>query len=160
MDEAIRLYRFDDVVIQPHAFRVEKSGRALALEPKSIRLLLYLIENRSRAVSKEELIHEVWENVAVSDNALTRVVAQLRRVLGDDAKVARYIETIHTIGYRFVAQVTVVGKGHENGGLEPAAPAVASAPPALPARVMAPASIPIRLRTWAKMPPPCWLSPA
>ena len=54
-------YQFDDVILNPEAFSVEKSGRALALEPKSIRLLLYLIQNRSRAIGKEELLRTVWE---------------------------------------------------------------------------------------------------
>ena len=98
-------YRFDDVILNPETFSVEKSGRVLALEPKSIRLLLYLIRNRSRAVGKDELLSNVWEDVAVTDNALARVVAQLRKALGDDAKIARYIETVPTIGYRFVAAV-------------------------------------------------------
>src|SRR5690242_13150120 len=91
-------YRFDDIVVQSDAFRVEKGGRTLSLEPKSIRLLLCLIENRPRAVSKDELLSRVWEDAAVTDNALTRVVAQLRKALGDDAKVARYIETVPTLG--------------------------------------------------------------
>ncbi len=57
-------YRFDDVILNPETFSVEKSGQALALEPKSIRLLLYLIQNRSRAIGKEELLRHVWEDVA------------------------------------------------------------------------------------------------
>ncbi len=98
-------YQFDDVILDPGAFSVEKSGRPLSLEPKSIHVLLYLIRNRPRAVGKEELLRSVWEDVAVTDNALTRVVAQLRKALGDDAKVARYVETVPTIGYRFIAEV-------------------------------------------------------
>jgi DNA-binding winged helix-turn-helix (wHTH) protein len=98
-------YQFADIVVDPDAFTVEKSGQVLSLEPKSIRLLLYLIQNRSRAVAKEELLRSVWEEVTVSDNSLARLVAQLRKGLGDDAKVARYIETVPTIGYRFIADV-------------------------------------------------------
>src|SRR5581483_11023808 len=101
-------YQFDDVILNPDAFSVVKSGRPVALEPKSIRLLLYLVQNRARAVSKDELLHSIWEDAAVTDNALTRVIAQLRKALGDDAKVARYIETIPTVGYRFVAEVAEV----------------------------------------------------
>ncbi len=112
-------YQFEDVILNPEAFTVEKSGRALALEPKSIRLLLYLIQNRTRAIGKDELIGKIWEDVAVTDNALARVVAQLRKALGDDVKVARYIETVPTIGYRFIAEVTEI-----------AAPAAAPIPPA------------------------------
>jgi len=123
-------YQFDDVILNPEAFSVEKSGQVLALEPKSIRLLLYLIQNRSRAIGKEELLRSVWEDVAVSDNALTRVVAQLRKALGDDAKVARYIETVPTIGYRFIAEVVELGGGAPNlaAGLGPPAAAPNLAP--------------------------------
>jgi DNA-binding winged helix-turn-helix (wHTH) protein len=143
MSPGLRQYEFDDVTVQPGAFRVEKSGRVLSLEPKSVRLLLYLIEHRSRAVSKEELLREIWGDVAVTDNALTRVVAQLRRALGDDAKVARYIETIPTIGYRFVGEVNAVAEGHE-----PNAPTVGGAPAD---RVVTRASLPIFHRSWAKI---------
>ncbi|HTM50552.1 MAG TPA: winged helix-turn-helix domain-containing protein [Bryobacteraceae bacterium] len=96
-------YQFDNVEVQPAAFAVLKDGRALSLEPKAVRALLHLIENRDRAVSKEELIDAVWEGAAVTDNALTRIVAQLRRELGDDARQARYIQTLPTLGYRFIA---------------------------------------------------------
>jgi DNA-binding winged helix-turn-helix (wHTH) protein len=107
-------YQFDDVLVNPETFSVEKSGRALALEPKSIKLLLYLIRNRSRAVTKEELLSSVWEDVAVSDNSLARLVAQLRKALRDDAKVARYIETVPTVGYRFVADVVELAPAAAN----------------------------------------------
>ncbi|MGA2117404.1 MAG: winged helix-turn-helix domain-containing protein [Bryobacteraceae bacterium] len=118
------VYQFDDVILNPDTFSVEKSGRVLGLEPKSIRLLLYLIRNRSRAVGKDELLSNVWEDVAVTDNALARVVAQLRKALGDDAKIARYIETVPTIGYRFVAAVVELAA--------PAASSAASGPPGTP----------------------------
>jgi len=143
MSPGQRQYEFDDVVVQPGAFRVEKSGRPLSLEPKSIRLLLYLIEHRSQAVTKEELLREIWEDVAVTDNALTRVVAQLRRALGDDAKVARYIETIPTLGYRFVAEVIAVAEIHKTS-----APAVGGAPVA---SVATHRSLPILHASWARM---------
>src|SRR5262245_458114 len=98
-------YRFADILVDPEVFKVEKSGQALPLEPKSIRLLLYLIQTRSRVVSTEELLRSLWEDVTVSDNSLARLIAQLRKGLGDDAKVAHYIETVPTIGYRFIAEV-------------------------------------------------------
>jgi eukaryotic-like serine/threonine-protein kinase len=119
MDKVAEAFRFDDVVVRPDVFSVEKSGRVVALEPKSIRLLIYLVENRPRAISKEELLGAVWEDAAVTDNALTRVVAQLRKAIGDDAKVARYIETVPTLGYRFIADVVTA---EITGSQPPAAP--------------------------------------
>jgi Tol biopolymer transport system component len=73
--------------------------------------LLYLIEHRDRAISKEELVEAVWQDTAVTDNALTRIIAQIRRELGDDARQPRFIQTLPTLGYRFVAALTVVQAG-------------------------------------------------
>jgi Tol biopolymer transport system component/DNA-binding winged helix-turn-helix (wHTH) protein len=98
-------YQFDTVVLRPRAFQVLRDGKPLPLEPKSIRVLVYLVEHRDRAVGKDELLSAVWQDTAVTDNALTRVVAQLRRELGDDARQPRYIQTIPTFGYRFLAEV-------------------------------------------------------
>src|SRR5262249_53267498 len=66
------------------------------------------IENRGRTISKDDLIKAVWNGTFVTDNALTRVIAQLRRELGDDAKQPKYIETVPTVGYRFVAELKSV----------------------------------------------------
>ncbi len=105
MEPAKRGYQFDDAVVDLRNFEVRKGGVALDLEPKSFKVLVFLIENAGRAVSKEELFGAVWQGAFVTDNALTRVVAQLRKALGDNAKQAKYIETIPTLGYRFVADV-------------------------------------------------------
>jgi Tol biopolymer transport system component/DNA-binding winged helix-turn-helix (wHTH) protein len=98
-------YEFGDVTVRPGDFQVSRGGLPLSLEPKSFRVLVHLIENRGRTVSKDDLIQAVWNGTFVTDNALTRVIAQLRRELGDDAKQPRYIETVPTIGYRFVAEL-------------------------------------------------------
>jgi Tol biopolymer transport system component/DNA-binding winged helix-turn-helix (wHTH) protein len=76
------------------------------LEPKVFRLLVFLIENRHRVVTKDELFETVWSGVAVTDNALTRSVVKLRRALGDEAKVSRFIETVPKVGYRFAASLS------------------------------------------------------
>jgi len=78
-------YQFDEIVINPADFQASRAGVRLDIEPKSFKVLVYLIENRERVVSKDELIEKVWSGTAVTDNALTRVIAQLRRELQDDA---------------------------------------------------------------------------
>src|SRR5262245_9022660 len=93
-------YRFGNVVVRPSDFHVTQGGRTISLEPKSFKVLVYLIENHGRVVPKDELMQVVWNGTAVTDNALTRVIAQMRRELGDDAKRPRYIETVPTVGYR------------------------------------------------------------
>jgi Tol biopolymer transport system component/DNA-binding winged helix-turn-helix (wHTH) protein len=98
-------YRFDQFVLDSLNLRLTANGASRPLEPKSFRLLQFLIENRHRVVSKDEILRVVWEDVAVTDNALTRAVAQIRKALDDDPKQARFIETVPTVGYRFAGQV-------------------------------------------------------
>ncbi len=62
-----------------------------------------MIENPSRALPKEEIMTVVWPDAFVSDNSLARAIAQIRKALDDDPKVPRYIETVPSIGYRFIA---------------------------------------------------------
>ena len=96
-------WRFDGFVIVPAAFRLEKDGAQLRIEPKAFEVLLYLIRNRNRVVTKQELLDSVWAGTVVTENALTRAIAQIRKVLGDELKAPRFIETIPTRGYRFIA---------------------------------------------------------
>src|SRR5262245_14403495 len=132
MNDSEKVYRFDDVLVEASAFRVSRAGEVLALEPKAVDVLLFLIERTGQLVSKQELLDRVWKDVAVTDNALTRVVAQLRRALGDEAKRARYIETVPTRGYRFVATVERVAAVALQPSSKPSAgtatPAVERAP--------------------------------
>ena len=97
--------QFDDIRVEPRNFKVFKAGAALPLEPKTFLLLSYLIENRDRLVDKQQLLDAIWKDVAVTENSLTREIGKLRRALGDDPRTPRYIETVHTRGYRFIAAV-------------------------------------------------------
>ena len=101
-------YEVGDVRIDARAAQVRKNGVLLHLEPKAFQTLLFLVERPGELVSKQELLDAVWQDAFVTENALTRVVAQLRKALDDDAREARYIETVPTLGYRFVAPVRPV----------------------------------------------------
>ena len=100
-------FLFDDVRVEPATFRVFKAGNAVQLEPKVLKLLLYLIENRGRLTERQEILGAIWNGTHVSENALSREIAKLRRSLGDDSKTPRYIETVRTRGFRFIAEVVV-----------------------------------------------------
>ncbi len=101
------IYQFLDVRVEVASFRVIRGGQALALEPKAIETLIFLLERRGRLVEKDELLNGVWQGSFVTPNALTRIIAQLRRELGDDPKEARIIETVPTRGYRFIAEAEI-----------------------------------------------------
>lgn len=101
------IYRFDGVTLNVAARRLSRGDNELSLEPKSFRLLEFLIVNRDRVLGKEEIFRAVWEETIVSDSALTRAIAQIRKALDDDPKRPRFIETFQTVGYRFIGRVTV-----------------------------------------------------
>lgn len=101
-------YRWDDFVLDLDGFRLERAGVPLALEPKAFNLLVLLIERPGHVFTKQEIFERLWPNTVVTDHALTRVVAQLRRVLGDDAKEGRFIETVPTRGYRWLPKAEQV----------------------------------------------------
>lgn len=103
-------YEFDDVVVDPDNYRVYKSGTLRPIGPRAFDLLLDLLGNAGRAVDKQELFDRVWKGAAVTDNALTRAVRQVRQVIGDRAQAPRYIETVARRGYRFAASARCVPK--------------------------------------------------
>ena len=121
------VYRFDEFEVDDREFRLSEGGTPLQVEPKVLRLLLYLIENRNRLTRKQELLDNVWHDAMVTENALTRVIGLLRKALNDDSHVPRFIETVPTAGYRFIAKVTVL---EESPAVEPMTPtATATIPP-------------------------------
>jgi DNA-binding winged helix-turn-helix (wHTH) protein/Tfp pilus assembly protein PilF len=103
------VYRFGQFEVDEREFRLSENKTPVQVEPKVLRLLFYLIENRNRLVLKQELLDNVWPDAMVTENALTRAVGLLRKALNDDSRVPQFIETVPTAGYRFIARVTVVG---------------------------------------------------
>ncbi len=101
----VPLYHFDDIVIECENFRVQKGDETRTLAPRAFDLLVYLIEHRNRVIEKPELFEQIWKDVHVTDNALTRAIKDIRRAIGDDAVAPHYIETVPKRGYRFIAEV-------------------------------------------------------
>ena len=108
-------YLFGDFEVAPDAAELRRGGEPVHLEPRVLDLLVYLIENRERLVPKRELLEAVWQERFVTENALTKAIGRLRKALNDDAQNPVYINTHHTLGYRFIAPV------EESRGTEPAA---------------------------------------
>lgn len=98
-------YRFGPFTVESGAYRLLRDGRPLPVSPKIIDLLLYLVARPSTLVSKEELFKALWPDVAVTDNALTQAVSELRQALGDDPAKPTYVQTVARRGYRFIAAV-------------------------------------------------------
>jgi DNA-binding winged helix-turn-helix (wHTH) protein/Tol biopolymer transport system component len=110
------VFNFADIEVREREFLLIKAGERLPVEPTAFRVLLFLLRNPGRIVSKEEIVGAVWNDVAVSDNSLTRAIAQLRRVLGDDPREPQYILTVPTLGYRLLSDVRAREDGPSTGG--------------------------------------------
>lgn len=106
-------YSFDDVVVDCANFRIQKDGLVKTLTPRAFDLLIFFIEHRGRVIEKRELLEEVWKGAYVTDNALTKVVKELRRALGDEADAPQYIETVPRRGYRFISEVHIIESENE-----------------------------------------------
>jgi len=119
------MYRFGPYTLDPAAYRLLRDSEVIQLSPKIIDLLLYLVARQPALVSKEDLFKALWPDVAVTDNALTQAVSELRQALGDDPSKPAYIQTVARRGYRFIAAVSTA-----------AAPAGSSAAAASPGGVL------------------------
>lgn len=115
-----RRYRFGDVLIDQQSFRLLQAGKPLAIEPKALNVLIFLVQHEGRLVERRELLSAVWGDTFVTDHVLSRSIGQIRKVLGDDSREPRFIETVPTLGYRFIAAVeTVDGPVQATEGLNP-----------------------------------------
>ena len=82
-----------------------RNGERIALTPKPFAVLRYLVENPQRLVTHDELLEALWPETYVQPQVLRTYVLELRKVFGDDAGNARFIETVPRRGYRFIAAV-------------------------------------------------------
>jgi DNA-binding winged helix-turn-helix (wHTH) protein len=92
---------FDRFTFDSATRELLQDGARVHISPKAFDLLRLLLERRPAVVSKTELHDRIWPGAFVGDANLTVVVAEIRQVLGDDSKDAKYIRTVHRVGYAF-----------------------------------------------------------
>jgi len=105
---AAPIYRVNDLELDTVRGCLRRHGEEIHLKPKAFQILVYLLENRERLVSREELMEQFWKDAAVTDDALAQAIAELRRALGDNPRNPLYLKTLPKRGYRFVAGVEEV----------------------------------------------------
>jgi TolB-like protein/Flp pilus assembly protein TadD len=99
-------YAFDRFRLRTAQHELLCDGQPVALEPKAFALLSQLLAHRGELMGRDTLLDTVWGHRYVTPGVLSRSVAQLRKALGDDSEHPRYIQTVHALGYRFIAPVT------------------------------------------------------
>ena len=98
-------YLFDDFSLDTERRELWRQDELRAMEPKAFDLLVYLIANRERVVSKDDLVAAIWGGRIVSETALTTCINAVRRAVGDSGKTQRRIRTLPRKGVRFVGEV-------------------------------------------------------
>ena len=98
-------YSFGDFQLNCATRELTQGGVPQSVQRRVLDLLVYLIENRARTVSKVELQDAVWPGTVVTEAALSRAVMKARKTLDDQASEPQFIKTVHGQGYRFVGEV-------------------------------------------------------
>ena len=123
-------FRLREWLVQPKLNRLTQGDRAVHLRPKLMDVLSFLAQHAGEVVSKDEVIAAVWARQFIAESVLSRSIAELRRLLGDDAAEPTFIETITKRGYRLVAKVEHLGgQTPDRASAEPPAPVHAAGPP-------------------------------
>ena len=98
-------FRFSDFEIDTARHELRRAGAIVHIEPQVFDLLVHLIRNRDRIVSKDELIDVIWRGRIVSEATLSSRISTARRVLGDSGNDQSFIRTLYKRGFRFVGEV-------------------------------------------------------
>jgi Tol biopolymer transport system component/DNA-binding winged helix-turn-helix (wHTH) protein len=113
-----RFYRFDDFEIDTLKRQLLRSGQPVTLQPKAFDLLLALVENCGRLLTKDDLLNRVWPDQIVEESNLTVHMSALRKALGEQRDQRRFVVTEPGRGYRFVADVSEVDAESEEFSIE------------------------------------------
>lgn len=109
-------FLFDDHVLDVERRELRRAGRLIAMEPQVFDLLVHLVRNRERVVSKDDLIEAVWHGRVVSESTLTSRINAVRKAVGDSGEAQRLIRTVQRKGIRFVGAVSEAIAPGEAGG--------------------------------------------
>ena len=96
-DISPKLIRFGAIEVDRSLHRIRRDGQNVSVQPKVFELLCYLIDNRDRVVSKDDIQNAVWPDTIVTESSLTRTVMKARRAIGDDDQAI--ITNVHGVGY-------------------------------------------------------------
>src|SRR5262245_44215607 len=128
--EAVSLiYKFEDFSFDLDRLELRRNGELVAIDPQVFDILKYLINNRYRVVTKDDLIADVWHGRIVSESTLTSRITAARQAIGDSGEEQRLIRTIARKGIRFVGEVREIAPSVGTASATPAEAARSPAPP-------------------------------
>jgi TolB-like protein/Tfp pilus assembly protein PilF len=103
-----RSFRVGGCLFDPSRSRAVRQGRSIHVESKPMQVMAYLAERAGRVAPKDAIFRDVWPGTFVTDDALTKCISELRKIVGDNPRSPKVIQTVHRIGYTIIAPVTFV----------------------------------------------------
>jgi adenylate cyclase len=100
-------YRFDQFEIDKGAYLLSSRGQSIPVIPLVFDLLIYLLENRDRVITRDELLDNLWPGKVVTDSALAARIKDARKAVEDSGSSQTIIKTIHRRGYQFIAEIFI-----------------------------------------------------
>jgi len=124
-------FTFNDCVLDLERRELTRNAEVVSIGPQVFDLLAYLVQNRERVVSKDNLMDAIWNGRIVSDSTLTSHINAVRKAIGDSGEAQRLLRTVPRKGFRFVGDVGDVSDARAGGDMDayarpqdaPAAPA-------------------------------------
>ena len=109
------IYQFEDFCLDIDRRELRRGSDLVAIEPQVFDLLQYLIQNRERIVSKDDLIAAVWDGRIISDSTLSSRITAVRHAVGDSGEGQRLLRTVPRKGFRFIGTTQQTAEGHDEG---------------------------------------------
>jgi DNA-binding winged helix-turn-helix (wHTH) protein len=127
------LHCFGEFELDEDSFELIRDGNPVLVQAKVLDVLIYLVQQRGRLVTKDELLRNLWRNVTVSDASLARAIMGARRALQDESANPRWITTVRGRGYRFSNEgVSSFARNGAHSGAQQAAPKAPAHPQTSP----------------------------
>ena len=102
------MIRFGSFQIDPRTWLLTGDSREIDLSPRLVEILAFIVSRSGEIVTKEELLEKFWPEVNVSENTLTRAIADIRKAIGEDAASPRFLQTVSRRGYKFGGELASI----------------------------------------------------
>ena len=99
------IYKFNNFKLDTRKYNIQANGKELAIEPQVFNLIVYLIKNKNKVVTRNEILDHVWQGRIVSDTSISNHIKSARKILGDDGNKQTVIKTVYGQGYQFIAKL-------------------------------------------------------
>jgi len=108
------IYTFNNIELDTNNYHLLADGVMQPVEPQVFNLIVYLIQNKDKVLSRDEILDHIWKGKIVSDSSISNHIKTARKVLGDDGVKQQVIKTIHSRGYQFIADCQIRGESLSN----------------------------------------------